>query len=456
MFCLPTRRLWTSAASLLTPILISSLADSDLSLSVFLPHLDSAGIWNSVFPHPNLPRAELLYSSDTDLALDNSQDDQLFSKIGTDQRSIRNVSPMPPSNSPPFEKMWNTNLDQAQASWPYTSSETFNLTTELSNFQNHGLVTPDLTECLTPASTAHHASLADSEDPSHVDFITDDHRWHATESRLRIADRFFLYGVLTTKLYCRPSCPSRRPSRRHVRFFPFPGAIKAAEEMQLRPCKRCKPNDLDLKNSGVIGITKTLREIIQETRDISRDGRRTTLKLDSLAKTAGMSPFHFHRLFKATTRMTPGDFIHACRIFALQDTLRTASGPQFPATQDPSYLIKKSACWGLRTARKALGGISPTEYVEAVPLMTLQYCHVGTPAGTICIVFSPDEVSTNDMSIHAIYPVQCANTTACLHFPSARLSPDHESQLQECISGLEKEAAMTADYFCDVQDSREQ
>ena len=139
----------------------------------------------------------------------------------------------------------------------------------------------------------------------------------ATLSRSRAADRYFLYGVLTTKIFCRPSCASRRPSRRHVRFFSFPGAIEAAEQAKFRPCKRCSPETLGTGNTAILAVSQVLCRIIGETFEKGSETEKGDLKLESLAKSAGLSTFHFHRLFKATTHITPADFITACHALAL-------------------------------------------------------------------------------------------------------------------------------------------
>ena len=162
--------------------------------------------------------------------------------------------------------------------------------------------TLDLTECSTPASLSACNGFHDHKIGSVSSFDVENQRWHATLSRSRRADCYFLYGILTTKIFCRPSCASRRPSRRQVRFFSFPGAIEAAERAMFRPCKRCRPETLGTGNNGVLAISRVLRKIIVETFEKRSEVEEEGLKLESLAKSAGLSISHFHRYSKPRHR----------------------------------------------------------------------------------------------------------------------------------------------------------
>ncbi len=130
---------------------------------------------------------------------------------------------------------------------------------------------------------------------------TDDERWHAVERRDSAADGRFNYAVLTTGVYCRPSCASRRPNRDNVRFFASPAE---AERAGFRPCKRCRPKEAGLAERQAAAVAKACR-LIEEAEEMP--------SLDSLAKTAGMSRFHFHRVFKSLTGVTPKAYAGAHR-----------------------------------------------------------------------------------------------------------------------------------------------
>ena len=128
-----------------------------------------------------------------------------------------------------------------------------------------------------------------------------DPRWAAVLARSAAADGTFFYSVRTTGVYCRPSCGSRRARPENVRFH----ATRAeAEREGFRPCRRCRPDRPSLVEQHAATVTGICRLI--ETSD-----RPPTL--EELAARAGMSPFHFHRVFKAVTGLTPRGYAAAHR-----------------------------------------------------------------------------------------------------------------------------------------------
>lgn len=262
--------------------------------------------------------------------------------------------------------------------------------------------------------------------------FTDDDRWEATLVRSRAGDHQFVYGVLTTRIYCLPSCASRRPSRRNVRFFSFPGAIEAAKQSGFRACRRCKPDSLDPADSSVYGVCNALRMIIDSTFS-SPSGQQSSIQLEELAKTASLSTFHFHRLFKATTQVTPADFISACNSLALQDSL----GQDTDGSHKVSYNAMRKGSykqWSSRSAKKALGGVSEAEYVKGALHEPIRYSCVECPAGKLCVAFSDKGVPP------ALLLGPNADTQMRIRFPTARNLATEEISLQQCIEALEEQA----------------
>ena len=270
------------------------------------------------------------------------------------------------------------------------------------------------------------------------DFQTDSRRWHATQSRLRAADHFFLYGVLTTKIFCRPSCASRRPSRRYVRFFPFPGAVEAAENAKFRACRRCRPEVPNVKTPAVASVCEVLRTINAGTFQTQRANSKAATKLESLAKLAGLSTFHFHRLFKATTRIALGDFVNACRALALQDTLCNSLRPGDFDPRDPVALVESLSGWSPRAARKALGGINPVDFAKGIPSRSLIACSAESPYGHLRVILSVDK-NPHGPKVHAVFLTERASQQESMPFPKAQASPEYDSALQECVNELQKE-----------------
>ncbi len=141
------------------------------------------------------------------------------------------------------------------------------------------------------------------------DFGGEDARWQAVERRDLRADGKFYYAVRTTGVYCRASCASRRPNRANVSFFASPGE---AERAGYRPCKRCKPKSAANGTPGREAVLRACRLI---------DDATDPPPLEVLAAAVGLSPFYFHRLFKAVTGVTPKEYAATRRVRRLQDGL---------------------------------------------------------------------------------------------------------------------------------------
>ena len=141
-------------------------------------------------------------------------------------------------------------------------------------------------------------------------FASDDARWAAVVQRDRAADGQFFYSVRTTGVYCRPSCASRRARRENVAFH---ATRSAAEKAGFRPCRRCKPDQPALAEQYADRIARACRLI---------ERSETAPSLAELARAAALSPYHFHRIFKAVTGVTPKAYTSAHRSRRTRDTLR--------------------------------------------------------------------------------------------------------------------------------------
>jgi len=128
-----------------------------------------------------------------------------------------------------------------------------------------------------------------------------DPRWAAVVARDADFDGKFYYSVSSTGVYCRPSCASRLAKPEHVRFH---ASISDAETAGFRACKRCKPEQPDLSQQHADIVTRACRII--ETADV-------VPTLDRLAEQLDISSYHFHRLFKSATGVTPKQYAAAHR-----------------------------------------------------------------------------------------------------------------------------------------------
>ena len=133
------------------------------------------------------------------------------------------------------------------------------------------------------------------------------HKWQQVVARDARQDGRFVFAVRTTGIYCRPSCPSRRPRRDSVEFFPTPNE---AERAGYRACLRCKPTE----------VSSQARYIAHARRIL--DHAEGVVTLPQLSKQVGLSPFHLQRLFKRATGLSPREYQSARRIQHVKHGLR--------------------------------------------------------------------------------------------------------------------------------------
>ena len=140
----------------------------------------------------------------------------------------------------------------------------------------------------------------------------DEERWQAVKRRDPAFDGKFLFAVRTTGIYCRPSCASRPAKRENVSFF---STVTEAEKAGYRACKRCRPDKLGAPDPQMQAVKRACERIEQA---------EEAPKLADLAASAGLSQYHFHRVFKAITGVTPKAYAAETRARRAADKLRTA------------------------------------------------------------------------------------------------------------------------------------
>ena len=192
--------------------------------------------------------------------------------------------------------------------------------------------------------------------------------WEAVENRERGQDGSFFFGVLTTGVYCRPSCPARRPLRRNVRFYATPGE---AERDGLRPCLRCRPLEA-LSSLGDATILELCAFI-----EAHSDER---LGLAELAARAGLSPFHLQRRFKAVMGVSPREYRDGCRLRRLKPGLRRA-GDVTEAVYDAGY---GSASRVYERAGSHLG-MTPRQYRRGGEGIEIRHATIDSPLGPLML-----------------------------------------------------------------------
>ena len=211
---------------------------------------------------------------------------------------------------------------------------------------------------------------------------TDAERWAAVVGRDRTATDF-IFAVVTTGVYCRPSCPSRRPNRANVKFFATPSE---AERGGFRACLKCRPAD------------SALPEMIQEACRLL-DSADEEPSLEELARNAGLSISAFQRRFKTTVGLTPKRYAAARRLERFKAYLR-----EQPSVTEAIYAAgfgSGSRCYetssdhlGMTPGEYRTGGVSQ-KIRFAVSQCSLGWLSVGATALGVCIIElgdGPDEL----------------------------------------------------------------
>ena len=229
-------------------------------------------------------------------------------------------------------------------------------------------------------------TLSAATTPSYPD-AGDDARWAAVCARAPEADGRFWYSVRSTGVYCRPSCPSRTPRRANVAFH---ASCADAEAAGFRPCLRCRPLDPPLAERQADAVALACR-LIDQALDAGDDAP----DLAGLAAACNMSRFHFHRIFKAQTGITPKAYAGARRAARLEAALGQAASVT-AAAYDAGF----NSSGRFYAASNGLLGMAPRRYRaggagEAIRFAVAQ-CSLGallvaaTGKGICCILLGDD------------------------------------------------------------------
>ena len=201
--------------------------------------------------------------------------------------------------------------------------------------------------------------------------MTADEQWAAVVARDKAYDGMFYYSVATTGVYCRPSCASRLANRSNVTFH---RTREDAEAAGFRACKRCKPKDPSPDQEHVAKVAEACRLI---------ESSEETLKLDELAEAVGLSPFHFHRIFKAIAGVTPKAYAVAHR----QKRVRGSLKQSHTVTQAIHEAGFNSSARFYETSRQLLG-MTPKAYRAGGPQAEIRFAVGQCSLGSILVAQS--------------------------------------------------------------------
>lgn len=195
-----------------------------------------------------------------------------------------------------------------------------------------------------------------------------DTAWRAVQARDRGSDGRFVFAVATTGIYCRPSCPARRPRRENVRFFAGP---EAAEAAGFRACLRCRPRE------AAIDPGRRLAEAAREYLEVHLD---ETVTLARLADEVGASPWHLQRTFKKHLGQSPQSYVNSRRLERVRTTLREEDDVT-TALYEAGF-TSASQLYGQSDARL---GMTPGAWRRGGEGVRVRFATAGSPLGRVLV-----------------------------------------------------------------------
>jgi AraC family transcriptional regulator of adaptative response/methylated-DNA-[protein]-cysteine methyltransferase len=198
--------------------------------------------------------------------------------------------------------------------------------------------------------------------------VNQDARWQAVLDRDANQDGRFVFAVSSTGVYCRPSCPARRPRRENVRFF---GKTLDAEKAGFRACLRCRPKAIG--GTAQVEMVRAVSRFIEQHLD-------EPVSLSRLGSEFHVSPFHLQRTFKAVLGVTPRAYAESCRLNQLKQNLRAGHNVT-RAMYDAGY--SSSSRLYERTASQL--GMTPDKYRRGAIAAPIRYTITESPFGRLLI-----------------------------------------------------------------------
>jgi AraC family transcriptional regulator of adaptative response/methylated-DNA-[protein]-cysteine methyltransferase len=230
--------------------------------------------------------------------------------------------------------------------------------------------------------------------------MSDEDKWQVVLDRDARYDGSFVYAVRSTGVYCRPSCPSKRPRRDQVEFFPVP---QAAEQAGYRPCRRCNPSRTAQVGEPYLEIVRRVRDLIEEC--LNCDGRPT---LAELGRQVGLSPFHLQRIFKRVMGVSPRQYAEIRRLERLKTRLKEGDNVT-RAMYDAGY----NSTSRLYERTPAGLGMTPAKYRRGGSGVRIAYTVVDCPLGKlliattergVCAVSLGDSLEALERALSEEYP----------------------------------------------------
>jgi AraC family transcriptional regulator of adaptative response/methylated-DNA-[protein]-cysteine methyltransferase len=209
------------------------------------------------------------------------------------------------------------------------------------------------------------------------DSVADDPRWARVVARDRTADGLFWYSVMTTGVYCRPSCASRRANPQNVQLH---DSLESAKATGFRPCKRCNPGGVSVGAQNTAIIARACRLI---------EGSEEAPALNDLAEAVGRSPSHFHRLFKATTGLTPKEYAATNRAARVRQNLEAGH-----SVTEAFYGAGFNSSGRFYESSTSMLGMTPTQYRSGGTNEEIRFAVGQSSLGAILVASSAKGVAS--------------------------------------------------------------
>ncbi len=203
--------------------------------------------------------------------------------------------------------------------------------------------------------------------------LKDDEKWAAVLARDEGRDGSFVFAVRSTRVYCRPSCPAKRPQRDQVAFYP---GARQAEEAGFRACQRCQPKEATFSPPSEL-VGRACRYI-----DASLD---ENLTLANISIEVGVSPFHLQRTFKRILRISPRQYVETRRLERMKNSLR--NGDTVTTALYKAGFSSRSRIY--EKIPKPLG-VDPGSFRRGGQGLSIQYTIVDSPLGRLLLASTRD------------------------------------------------------------------
>ena len=251
----------------------------------------------------------------------------------------------------------------------------------------------------------------------------DEARWHAVLMKDARCDGQFVTAVSSTRIYCRPSCPARRPNRENVSFFQLP---EQAEQAGFRACRRCHPRD----GRGADPQIQMAREVCR----LIDENQGEPITLAALSERIGVSSFHLQRTFKSVMGISPKDYAETSRVNRFKQGVRKGD-----AITNAIYDAGFGSSSRLYESASAQLGMTPATYGKGGRGAAINYAIVGTALGRLLVAATSKGVCSvmlgdSDESLKA---------NLSQEFPAAEIRPDEKalrSSLRAIVEHLKQKS----------------